>query len=446
MKILLTLNTFNNYGGIINWAEELICGFRDLGHEVNFTLVKPSKNYPKPVDTKTIPEGYVIGNGSKVPIHQGKGWLSSYYSILNDKSVSEYVTFANGHDLIIQGSIFGYLNKETEFDLTWLPMITGVKSKQVCVIHDGNLKTAYPWILKIKDHFCGIACVHPAALNSADFIDIPRNIILNPFDISRVTKDTTPFSSRSNSLLSPQTFKSWKHVDSLVGAVPYINGGVVVAGDGIERNYMTSPDKCKEHYFATVAVDPDVSVDRKDKKIWDNAINSGMEYLGFITGGKRDEFLRKFKFLIDSSWSMRYGEHFNRTVIESMIQGAIPIAVNYGVSDNEEGIGVMLKPGVNYLLLKKDMTPKQYGDCVNEYFNISDSDAHKIRENNYILIGQFDRVKIAQQYIDLSEGKDSGFLPKNLIGKYDKALTEKANKIWETHIIKEEKPSLDEFF
>lgn len=451
MKILILVHVFNNYGGILNWTEELICGLKDLGHTVNFVQAKPSKKPPKPAIKEVADMGYSIGQGTGLPVHQGKGWISDYYSFLNEESVKNYVDFANSHDLVIHGSIFGFANQESEKDMTWVPMITEVKTKQICVIHDGNLKRNYPWIFRFRKHFAALACVHPAAVKSTDFFDIPRNMILNPFDLSGMKEPRRKWEDRENSLLSPQTFKSMKHVESLVAAVPYIDGRVFVAGDGIERSYMCSKDKCKPHYFATREVDPDVTEDRIGNRIWDNALNhepNRMSYLGFISPYLRDKNLKRFKFLIDSSWSVGYGEHFNRTLFESMILGAIPIAVNFGVSDNEEGNGTLLKAGVNYLMLRKDFTPKQYGERVNDYLKMDSNRAYNIIEANDILLKQFDRKIIAQQYIDLAKGKNAGFFKENMIGNpgIDPKSVTKSEAMWEEKFVPMANASLEEFF
>jgi glycosyltransferase involved in cell wall biosynthesis len=450
MKILILVHVFNNYGGILNWTEDLICGLRENGHTVNFVQAKPSTKPPKPVDTELVPMEYARGEGTKLPVHQGKGWISPYYSFLNAESVKQYVDFANKHDIVIHGSIFGFANQESEQNTTWLPMITEVKAKQVVVIHDGNLKRNYPWIYKFRQHFAALACVHPAAVKSTDFFDTPRNMILNPFDLKDKLTEKIDWDQRENTLISPQTFKSMKHVESLVAAVPYIKGRVIVAGDGIERSYMTSPDKCKPAYFATIDNDPDVTPDRLNKKIWDNALasNPPMTYLGFISPAIRDKYLKRIKFLVDSSWSVGYGEHFNRTLFETMIQGAIPIAVNYGVSDNAEGNGTLLKAGVNYLMLEKDFTPKQYGEKVNEYLNIPKHQAYMIINNNLVLLEQFDRRKIAKQYVDLACGKDAGFFKENKVGAagFDPKAVAKSEENWAQQFQHSVTTSLEEFF
>ena len=448
MKIMMVMHTFNNFGGIINHCEHLMAGLKELGHEVTFAYLKGNKTV-RPVDIPTeLKEGYEIGIGSGYPVHQGDGWIAPYYSYKVKESIDKFVEDANKHDLVIWQSIFGFKNKDTEQDLNWLPMIERVTTKQVPIIHDANLKKLYSWIQLFESHFSGVACVHPAAYESADFLNVPRALILNPQDIAGVP-ETPPFSGRENKLLSIQTFKRWKRVDDLIRSVPYMPGvKTLVGGYGIEAAYMMSKDKCKEEYFANPQYDPDVTDDRKGKRIWENAENSGnFEYLGFISGGKRDELLATSKFLVDPSWSNTFGEHFNRVVIDAMRIGTVPIAVNYGVSNNEEGMGVVLKAGVNYCMLKKSYTPKQYGETIANFCNMPEADYRQIQLNNYELIKKFDRKVIAQQYIDLSMGKETGYLNElKTKSNHDPSIPRNARKMFDEHFDTTAVTSLDEFF
>ena len=452
MKILIVTCVRNRPGGILNFTEQLMLGFKELGHYVELVQMKPNTQYHSAPDT-SIPPGFVRGEGSGFAVNQLKGWRGlKNFSMMNEKSVSEYIEFANGFDLIIQSTMFGYACQDTEGNTTWLPMITDVKPKQIMVLHDGNMKRNCPWLYELRDHVDAIACVHHAALDAADFIDIPRNIILNPFDLSLLDQPRKKFSERRNALLSPQTFKPIKRVQDLIRAVPHMKTieEVLVAGEGIEFNYMTSKDKCKEHYFVSTKTDPDAKESDIGRKIWDVATENGvMKHLGVIHPEKRDEILRDVKFLVDSSWSTGYGEHYNRTLFEAMLLGAIPIAVNFGVSDNEEGVGQLLKPGINYLMLRHDYTPKQYAEAVDMFCETPENQIEEIQKNNDALLRRlFDRKNIAQQYIDLSQGKDVGLLPKNLIGSpsNDLVAVRKSKEKWEEQFEPAEPSTLEDFF
>lgn len=424
MKILTVVHDFNNFGGIISHAEQLIAGFKDLGHETGFVYLRPTKTGGKFSDDYEK-EGYDIGVGTGIPVHQGKGWRGEYLSFINDDDVSKFVKLANGYDIVIWQSIFGFKCQESEGKNSWLRMFSDVKAKHIAIVHDGNLQKNYPWLHNLRKHITGLACVHPSAFSQASVMEIPRALILNPQDISR--QNTTPFEQRKNKIFSLQTFKRWKRVDDLVAAVPYINGEVIIAGDGIERNYMTSKDKCKPEYYCTPDRDPSATEELAGKPIWQNAVDNGMQYIGFVSEEKRDEILRDVKFLLDPSWSKTYGEHFNRVVIDAMLMGAVPIARNLGVSNNEKGVG-LLKPGKNYLMIPWDAQPKEFGDLCNKFLSMSQEEYDEIVNNNFEFVKQFDRKKIASDYIALATD-----LLKTETGKYDSSLDESIDSVWCEH-------------
>lgn len=440
------MHTFNNFGGIINHCEHLMAGLKELGHEVNFAYLKGNKTV-KPVEIPSqLKEGYEIGVGSGYPVHQGDGWIAPYYSYMVEDSVKQFVKDANQHDIVIWQSIFGFKNKDTEKYKGWEPMITQVKAKQIVIIHDANLKKLYPWIQLYEEHFSGLACVHPAAYESADFMETPRALILNPQDIAGIP-ETPPFANRENKLLSIQTFKRWKRVDDLIRAVPYMPGvKTLVGGYGMEAAYMMSKDKCKPEYYCTKEYDPDVTEDRLNKRIWENAENCpNFEYLGFISGAKRDEILATSKFLVDPSWSNTFGEHFNRVVIDAMRIGTVPIAINFGVSNNEEGMGVVLKAGINYCMIKKSSTPKQYGEAIQEYCDMPEETYRQIQLNNYELIKKFDRKVVANHYVELAMGQTTGYLNElKTKSNHDPVILKTANKMFEEHF--ETQSDLESFF
>lgn len=423
MKILSVVHDFNNFGGIISHCEQLIAGFKDLGHQADFVYLRSTRSGGTIAPTDD--PGFDIGEGTGLQVHQGKGWRGEYLSFINDNDIATFVQKANEYDIVIWQSIFGFKNQESEKKTNWLKMIQDVNAKQVVIVHDGNLRKNYPWIHRVRDKIAGLACVHPSAYNQAAAMEIPRRLIVNPQKISSMPE--VSFDDRKDVVFSLQTFKRWKRVDDLVAAVPYINGKVVIAGDGIERAYMASKDKCKPEYYCTKDRDPNAADALIGKPIWANAENAGMKYIGFVSEAKRDEILGKVKFLLDPSWSKTYGEHFNRVVVDAMKQGVVPIARNLGISDNESGVG-FFKPNENYLMIPWNATPKEFGELINTWFNMSESDYNLIVQNNWKLIQQFDRKLIAQQYIDLATGVAS-----TETGKYDSKLDSTIDSVWCDH-------------
>ena len=152
--------------------------------------------------------------------------------------------------------------------------------------------------------------------------------------------------------------------------------------------------------------------------------------------------------MIDTSWSNTYGEHFNRVVVDAIRAGIVPIARNYGVSEREDGVGMLFKPNMNYLMIPHDATPKQFGDAVNDFLNISEEEYNRIRENNYKLLNKFSRKRIAQQYIDLALGNPGGEIPENKVGSLnvDPKVQPVADKIWEEHFEPAVINTLEDFF
>ena len=239
-KVLVVVNSFNDYGGIINHTENLITGLKEIGKEVNFVFLKPTKSNKKKLsDFSGI--NYSIGEGTNLPVHLGRGWLCEHYSYLDNHDIKRFIDLANNHDLVIWESLFGFKNKSTINEKRWTKMITDVESKQIALIHDGNMKKLYPWIYKFRKNLNGLACVHPSAYKSSLSFNIPVAMILNPQKIDPLPKKVE--FSEKDGIFSLQTFKKWKHVDDLILASPYINTKVSLAGDGIERRYMCSDDK-----------------------------------------------------------------------------------------------------------------------------------------------------------------------------------------------------------
>ena len=439
MKILTVVHDFNNFGGIVSHTEQLIAGFKDLGHQADFVFLRSTKSHG--IINPSSTEGYDRGEGTLELVHQGKGWTGKYLSFINDSNVETFVNIANNYDLIVWQSIFGFKCQDSEKKTSWLKMIKNVKAKQIVIVHDGNLRKNYPWIHHVKDHITGLACVHPSAYEQASWMEIPRALILNPQKI--VYKKTKKFSERSNSILSIQTFKRWKRVDDLVAAVPYINaagGKVILGGDGIERAYMASVEKCKEEYYCTPTRDPAADPSRYGKRIWENALDCGMEYVGFISEAKRDEYLQDVKFLLDPSWSKTYGEHFNRVVVDAMKQGVVPIARNLGISNNENGI--VAEPSK-----VKILSPKEFGDKINEFLNMDPDKYDEIVQNNWKFIKRFDRKQIASEYIDFAANAPWINIE---TGKYNTTLDKTIDGVWVDHFGFEHKlnasSSLDALF
>lgn len=417
MKILITMYNINNPGGIINHNENLISGLQTLGHDVDFIELVWRKQI-KGKKTKSMSE-YEKG-ASGIPVHQGKGWLFPKDKRIPYKgkyNIDKWKEFANKFDIIIWQIPVPTKQKDNIGNMDWVELYNLDESiKQIAIIHDGNMQKSYPWISHISDHLEGLACVHPCAYHGAAVLSTPRALILNPQSISNFTYNYNQWKSRKKGFISLQTFKGWKHVDDLVRSIPHMEFETkkFLAGGGIEHNYMTSENKCKPKYFVNSS-DTDIDPVYHGQKIWDMALYHKMEWLGYISQSKAREYMRTLRCLIDPSWSVAYakiGDHFNRVIVEGIIEGLIPIARNFGISTNEEGEGEIFTPWKNYIMIPHNASPKEFAELVEGTINLPKYAVEEIHNNNRMLLSNFDRERVAGQFINLAFGLPTGWYNK----------------------------------
>lgn len=207
----------------------------------------------------------------------------------------------------------------------------------------------------------------------------------------------------------------------------------VLAGGGIGMYYMTSQDKLKPAFIASKEYDPDIPETHVGQRIWDLAISYGMAYHGYLTNTQREQFLSGAKFLIDPSWSKKYagiGDHINRTPIDGLIGGAVPIARNFGVATSVDGIGEFFKPDRSYVMIPWDATPKQFAEIVNDAMNMPESRRQEMLEAGRAeVVPHFDHLRVAQTFIDLAAGKPAGvYKRENDVGRRDNFMVSESEK------------------
>jgi len=409
MKFLMTLFQIQDYGGIINHAEHLACGLKELGHTVDFRMLVPkdkivSRRVAQPKD---IYEYRTLGTGYK--FHQARGWfnlpktpyLNSYHRKLFKEKCSEY-------DAILWHIPVPTMSKENKGVDQWLDLYDH-GTKNIAIIHDGNMPELYPHMLKVIKHFDSCVCVHESAFNSSEVLPLPRKLIVNPFK-TQDYPESLPFHKR-NGLTAVQVFKGWKRMDSLIRAIPYIlpDQRKIIGGEGIEYRYMTSKDKCKDKYFY-----------ENGSRIWNVALQYGMEHIGTVPNEKVLQILKEVKLQVDPSYSKKYSEfgaHFNRTTIEAIIYGAVPVATDWGMKNSK-----IFTAGQNYIEVPAGCSSKTFAEIVNDGLT-NPTLWQKIVDNNYDLVQMFDQKTVASEYVSLVEGKSN-----TIIGKPSEKTIAKCNK------------------
>jgi hypothetical protein len=390
MKILMTLYQIQDYGGIINHLENLTHGFRRNGHQVDVVMLCPKH---KITNVKSKRDDWQVNpHGTGYKFNQARGWTGlPKVPYLNAAAREAFRDRCEEYDGVLWHIPVPTLNKENKGVSEWVELYSS-RAKNFAILHDGNFPKLYPHLNHVKDYFKGLICVHEAAYNAAAAIDLKRILIVNPFDLHTWRRNPEGFAplgfNARNGFTSVQIFKAWKRVDELIRAIPLMNSTQHkrIGGAGIEYRYMTSKDKCKPKYY-----------NEHGEKIWDAALKRGMLYLGTIPNSSVYAHLMQSKLQIDPSWSHKYaayGAHFNRTTVEAMICGAVPMATDLGMIDSK-----IFKPDINYVQIPHDTTPNYYAalldHCLSEDYKVQ---WETIRQNNLELIPRFDLQTVAGAY------------------------------------------------
>ncbi len=393
MKILITTYKIQDFGGIINYNETLAKGLKDLGHEVDSLMFKnKGRSGVQKSSNHTGEAGWEFGEGLNVWMHQKSGWQGlEELNYTTDIGLWEYKV--RDYDLIIHSISVPTATKQTNMDSDWI-QIYDHNTPQVCIIHDGNIQKLYPHLHFIKHKLMGLVCVHDSAFNSCEVMEVNRMLIPNPHNITKEWSHTMPPWDRSNTVTSVQTFKRCKRADKFVRMVPHLfeKNNAVLCGTGIEYCYMTSEKKVKADYL-----EPDGS------RIWENAVKAGMDYRGVVNSDERTELFATSKLFLDFSFSKTHNSHgsvFNRTMVEAMIQGCVPVMSDLTMQNNS-----LFKEGINYVSIPFDAAPEEHAKRLNDLMD-NEELLFTIQCNNIEIQDQFDRASIAQKIINLGMGKD----------------------------------------
>ena len=365
MNILLAAHNILDPGGIVNHTHHLRLGLQEIGHTGTVALFTNSNDKITPfqnitVDQRKLPKDFVVGYKSNTD--NAISFIKQFDYVIWEVPVPTKMAANKGNNL-------------------W-PQLYDHEIPQVGIIHDAHVVDRTPWIHHILDKFSALLPVQTCGLTSCKDLSIESTLIVNPFDLSE--GDQLEWNFRENMFVSACNFKAMKHMDDLIRAIPYIPSNIrkIIGGGGIEQCYMTSKDKCKDKYIVN------------SRKIWDIALEYGMEYTGFLQTKDRTSFYNKAKIVVDPSYIQSYcdkGGSLTRVFIEAAICGAIPVARKEFVDPN------FFKPFVNYVPISIHSTEKEIAYAITE--TIYSDRNHKIPENNYSILEQFDRKTVAKQFM-----------------------------------------------
>lgn len=414
MKILIAFFDLNNPGGIINNQEALYSGLVELGHSVQVRNLYWKTGLHRAPRTRRALEQQESVMGTTYDQQVGWRWPDSMRFAYKGKSnIARWKEYASKFDLIIWQIPCPTMRKEERGNSDW-PELYNVPVKQIIYIHDGNMVDSYPWIYQVVPHLTAAMGVHVCAYNSLANLPLPRAMAHSGQMNIGERIALADSSTNRNGWCSFQTFKGWKHVDDIVRAVPYMENSYrkVLGGGGIHYYYMTSKDKVKDEYLVNRKKDPDALPSLYGKRIWELALEAGMQYVGYQGNELRDLYIRRSKFLIDPSWSKLFskqGDHYNRTMVEGIISGAAPIGRSWGTVASETGQGVLFKAGVHFVMIPHKTTPRKFAQMVDDAIHMPEHERRQmVEEGREIVREHFDYLKVAQAFIDLAEGRPAG--------------------------------------
>lgn len=393
MKILVTLFEIQDYGGIAQSHELMAKGLMELGHEVNFVIMRCNDRDPY-VRKSTGPTGsYPSVMGGEV--NTLSGWYGQeVIGYGSARNLRTYKKRANTYDLIIhqipvpKPDPKGYWAKIYEVD-----------TPQIAWIHDANFRDLYPHLVLVAHKLRGVTTSNQAGYESAAWLPCPRVFLGVPHELLD-WKGMVRWNGRRKQAVCAHVWKAWKRMHLTVMAVPHMGKGrIIMGGDGIEGRYMRSKDKCKPRY----------------KGIWKKAMRADLDYRGLMTHDELFSLYQRSRVMIDLSYSKRFaalGSHFNRSLLEAYNCGLVPIVTDVNMTDNFDAQKTLWRHGKTHVEFPVNESPEFLAALVEDTLSMHEDDAKQIVSNGRrILKKNFEYKRFAHGLIELASNRPCGVYP-----------------------------------
>lgn len=442
MKVIIADFAISKYGGIVEWVAGMLKAFNSLGCCVDVMQLTPASTTQKAYDKK-VAEFESGEHQRKIKFHSQAGgyekddtvgyWRNNYYGyflppsnrigVYEKDAVERWKKSVDDVDIIIWNFMptksSAWYKKGVKFDFWWKFFDLPKRISQVFVSHDAYFNVRASNVSALKKKILFMACAHLAAYQCCSEIGIPRTLLLNPRYIEDDAKmPVRLMNKRTQDFFAAHMFKSMKHMEELIAAIPYINKGldermsVTIAGTGIEYNYMTSPTKTKSNYMCTLKRDPNLPKKLDGKiSLWNRALKFGMDYRGQMSGGDVQKTLLNTKFAIDPSWAEHYAQycftHINGFIIEAMLQGAYPVLRDYRGLANVDTSEIYdpLFENIRAIIIPWNATPKEFAEKLKEAMKMSPKKFLRDTKHNFELVKElFNSKKNAEEIIRLCRG------------------------------------------
>jgi hypothetical protein len=435
---ILIFEITNNLGGILPSTINTCKGLEEAGYEPTvFHAEWKTRVYARPEGTFRE-----VGYGLRTDRAYDRARMfadPTHTWLYKGRSPSLALREAlSGYDgVILSNSIPSLVAKKMRDNRDWQTVLQHGKP-MIAMVRDCHWSLLALHILPFRHLFQAFVGVHPAAFESLKTMPWKIACQVNPHDISLYKR---VYEKNWDEVCITSWFKAWKHIDDIIRAVPFFkNMRLRVAGGGIEYNYMkaamTNPDghgkgalfKKKTDFYSWKEGDRSVREEWIGKSIWEVAEKSKkFRYEGFLLGRPLDNIQSNCGGLIDPSYHYKWGEHFNRVMIEAILHRSLPFVRPYGISDNAEGQGRIFGPD-NAVMLPEKASPKRLAEIICS--SMKDVSLRKgILKANKHKLAMFDRKRVAKEYIKLLEGRREGGLFGIQEGKLDEKTFEKADRL-----------------
>lgn len=406
MRILQTVFSLFDYGGIVNHVELLARGFTSLGHDNKMVLMRcvdrdPYYTKASSETTGTYPS-YVAKYANAM-----SGWYGAQVIPYGSKrALNHWKRYASKFDLVIHQIPVPKADPDG-----WWRKIYNIDVPQIAIVHDAHFRDMYPHMIDIADKLVGVSVTNPSGYAALRWLPAPRCFIGAPH-VPRAWHTQLSWRQREPRFVSCHVWKYWKHMDQVLRALPHLwkmDIGNYIGGNGIEAKYMRSKNKCKPKY----------------KGLWKEALTYGMDYNWLVSPMEVMSMYEHSRVMVDMSYSQRFAQfgcHFNRSLIEAYNGGCVPVVCRQNMLDST---GIFHKDK-HYIAVDKDASPMELAKAIQHAANLPSKDAYEIiSAGRKILMDHFDYQHSAKEFIRLGEGKHKiGIYGKLEMGKLTSQIQE----------------------
>lgn len=397
MRIAVNLFMISRIGGIETGHNTIADAFRRLGHEVDTFFISENKKVLTPMYGCKYAAGY-----------------------MTEEHRRQYEQMMSKYDLVVFSHPCPIKNSSYSTDL-WKHCYNSLKCPVIVMWWENQWRRRYAWIRDVMPKISlNVATQEKAFSVMQEFPNV--HLVRHPTDLSGLGEYTE---QKQDMVISPHQFKTWKHLDLFIRAIPKMSCAKEIYGDGTELAHMRARyrDNAYQYFWggvddantrnnaAVLGLKLGTFIGRRERMlkysypdgswIWETALASNTKFFGYTDNRTVCEAMKRAKCCVDlsigeggSNNDLKTFVNINYAVIEAMTYGAVPIVRKYAVIKD-------LTDNDNVLVVDDNNIIDSTAEKVNEVVENFSSYRSMIRRNHEMLRKNFDHVKIAKKYLDL---------------------------------------------